>query len=119
MAMGGLLSFPVHLSHGAVKAACTYGWRDFGELLWYLASQGEGLNLGKQQVSKAMMPAHQLGLLVSGNKVDLVIVVEWRGRIKGEWLSSFNVPVLALGGGAGGEIAREDRLVIRTCSLKD
>ena len=45
--MGGLLSFPVYFSYGAIEAACTDGWLDFGKLLWYLSGQGEGLNLGK------------------------------------------------------------------------
>jgi hypothetical protein len=60
------LALPGKLGRGPKKAACALGWQNLGELLWDLAIEGKLLELGKAQVAKAVVPAHELSLIDSG-----------------------------------------------------
>jgi hypothetical protein len=62
---GGLSSFPGDLGHGTKKASHTGGRLDLGQLSRDLAVEHELLELGEGQVAKAVMPAHELGLVVN------------------------------------------------------
>jgi hypothetical protein len=47
-------------------------------LLWDLAIDGKLLELGEAQVAKAVMPSHELGLIVSSRKLDVLSFFGWR-----------------------------------------
>ena len=55
-----------YLGHGTKKASCAGRRLDLGQSLWDLAIKRELLELGEGQVAKAVMPAHELGLVVDG-----------------------------------------------------
>ncbi len=62
------------------KAACTLGRQHLGKLLWDLAIEGKLLELGEAQVTKAVMPVHELGLIVACYKLEVFgfFVFGWR-----------------------------------------
>jgi hypothetical protein len=67
----GFLALPRKLRHYPKKAACALGRQYLGKLLWDLAVEGKLLELGEAQVAKAVMPAHELGLIVGGHELDV------------------------------------------------
>ncbi len=74
----GFLVLPGKLPHHAKKAACALGRQNLCKLLWDLAIEGELLKLREAQVAKAVMPAHEIGLIVSGHKLDVFGFLGWR-----------------------------------------
>jgi hypothetical protein len=52
-------------------AACTLGRQNLGKLLWDLTIEGKLLELSKAQMAKALMPVHELDLIVGGHKLDV------------------------------------------------
>jgi hypothetical protein len=74
----GFLALPGKLRHCPKKAACALGWQNLGELLWDLAIEGKLLELGKAQVAKMVVLAHELSLIVSDRKLDVFSFFCWR-----------------------------------------
>ncbi len=66
----GFLSLPGKLCHRPKEATCALGRQNLGELLWDLAIEGKLLELREAQVAKAIVLAYELGLVVSGRKLD-------------------------------------------------
>ena len=68
-----LVSLPCQGSFVIVqKAACTLGRQHLGKLLWDFAIKEELLELWEGKVTEALMPLHELGLLVGGRKLDVL-----------------------------------------------
>ncbi len=61
---GGLSSFPGDLGHSTKEASRAGRRLDLGQLSRGLAVKRELLELGEGQVAEAVMPAHELGLIV-------------------------------------------------------
>jgi hypothetical protein len=78
----GFLASPGKLCHCPKEAACTLGRQNFGKLLWDLAVEGKLLELGEAQVAQAVMPAHELGLIGGGRKLDIVGFLGHRQGVK-------------------------------------
>ncbi len=66
------LASPGKLSHCAEKAACTLGRQHLGKLLWDLAIEGKLLELWKTHMPEAVMPSHELSLIVGRCKLDVL-----------------------------------------------
>ncbi len=79
------MSFPGDFGHGTKEAYCTVRRLDLGQLSRDLAIKHELLELGEGQVAKAVMPAHELDLVVNGNEVDVLVFLELGIQVKGEW----------------------------------
>ncbi len=60
------MSFPRYLGHSTKEASCAGRRLDLGQSLWDLSIEGKLLELGEGQVAKAIMPAHELGLVLNG-----------------------------------------------------
>ncbi len=73
----GFIALTRKLCHCTKNAACTFGRQHLGKLLWDLAVEGKLLKLGEAQVTKAVMPLHELGLIVSGRKLDVFGFLCW------------------------------------------
>jgi hypothetical protein len=54
-----------------------------GKLLWDLTVEGKLLELCKAQVAKAVMPLHELGLIVGGHELDVFGFLGWRWGVEG------------------------------------
>jgi hypothetical protein len=64
---GGLSSLSGDLGHDSTKEASRTGrMLDLSQSLWDLSIESKLLELGEGQVAKAVMPAHELGLVVDG-----------------------------------------------------
>ncbi len=74
----GFLALPRKLCHCTEKAACALGRQHLGKLLWDLVVEGELLELGKAQVTKTVMPLHELGLIIGGHELDVFGFLSWR-----------------------------------------
>jgi hypothetical protein len=75
----GFLASPRKLCHCPEKAASTLERLNLGEHLWDLAVEGKLLELGEApQVAKAVMPAHELGLIVGSRELDVFGFLGWR-----------------------------------------
>ncbi len=68
----GFLALPGRLSHCTKKAACTLGRQHLSKRLRNLAVEGKLLELCKSQVTKAVVPLHELGLIVGGLELDVL-----------------------------------------------
>jgi hypothetical protein len=73
----GFLFSPGKLSHCAKQAASTLGRQHLGNLLWDLAIVGKLFELWKGKVTKALMPSHESGLFVFGQKLDFLDFFGW------------------------------------------
>ncbi len=63
----GFLALPGKLGHRTKKTAGALGWHNLGEFLWDLTIESKLLELGKAQVAKAVVPTHELSLIVGGS----------------------------------------------------
>ncbi len=86
------LASPGKLSHCTKEAASTLGRQHLGKLLWNLAVEGKLFELWKGKVTKAVMPLHELGLFVSGQKLDVLgsLVGGERSKMIGPHRVTFN-----------------------------
>ncbi len=66
------LALPWKLGHCAKKAASTLGRQHLGKLLWNLAIEGKLFELWKGKMTEAVMPSHELGLLVGSRELDVL-----------------------------------------------
>jgi hypothetical protein len=80
----GFLASPGKLGHCPKKAASALGRQNLGKLLWDLAIEGELLELGKAQVAKAVLSAHELSLIVGGQELDVFSFLYQRQGVKGK-----------------------------------
>ncbi len=68
----GLFTAPRNLGRRAKEAASALGWRDCRQLLGDFPVEGELLELGEGKMAEAVVPTHELGLIVGSGKVDVV-----------------------------------------------
>ncbi len=64
---------PAHLGRGTLAKAT----RD-------LAILGKDLEFWEGEVAKAVMPSHQLGLIIGGNELEFLVFLERRRGVEGE-----------------------------------
>ena len=76
--------FPGYLGHSTKEASRAGRRLDLGQSSRDLAVKCKLLELGEGQGAEAVMPAHELGLVVNGGKVDVLFFLELRIYIKGE-----------------------------------
>jgi hypothetical protein len=67
------------------KASHTCRRPDLGQMSRDLSVKRKLLELGVGQMAEAVMPTHELGLVVNGGKVDMLVFLKFRIHIKGEW----------------------------------
>ena len=67
----GLFTAPRNFSHRAKEAASALGWRDCRQLLGDFPVEGELLQLGEGKMAEAIVPTHELGLIVGSGEVDV------------------------------------------------
>jgi hypothetical protein len=67
----GFFALPRKLCNCVEKAACKLGRQHLGKLLWDVAVEGKLLEPWEALVTKGLMPLHELGLIVSGCKLDV------------------------------------------------
>ncbi len=68
----GFLALSGKLGDHAKKAASTLGRQHLSKLLWDLTVEGKLLELWEAHVAKAVMPSHELGLVVGGPVLDII-----------------------------------------------
>ncbi len=74
----GLFAAPRNLSHCTEEAASALGWLDFRQLLGDFPVEGELLELREGEMTKVVMPSHELGLIVGSGEVDVLPLLRWR-----------------------------------------
>ncbi len=70
--MIGLFTAPRNLGHRAEEAAVTLGWRDCRQLLGDFPIEGKLLQLSEGKMAKAVVPTHELGLIIGSGEVYVV-----------------------------------------------
>ncbi len=113
-----LFPSPRYLSHGTIEAYSTCWWLDTCKFLGDLIVRSEVLELGKREVAKTMMPAHQLSLIVCGDVIDTVSRIQRWSNIKHEWAHTCELAFLLLLNILC-QIARGSRDIIMCCSLRN
>jgi hypothetical protein len=78
-----LFGAPRDFCHRAIEAAGTSWGTDFGQLLRDLAISRELLEPTEGEMAEAVVPTHELGLIVGSGERILVVVVEDRRRVEG------------------------------------
>jgi hypothetical protein len=86
----GLFAEPRYFCHGPKEAACTLGRRHLGKAMRDLAILGKDLEFWEGKVAKAVMPSHQLGLIVGGGKLEFLVFLKRRRGVKGEGAAASN-----------------------------
>ena len=79
---------PRNLGHHAKETSGALGGFDQGQFLGNFAIEGKLLHFCKGKVTQTVVPTHQLGLVVSGGKVGILLLGLWWIWIKGEGPSS-------------------------------
>jgi hypothetical protein len=79
----GLFAAPRCFCHGPEEAACALGRRHLGKATRDLAILGKVLEFWEGEVAEAVMPSHQLGLIVRGGLLELLVFLKRRG-VEGE-----------------------------------
>ncbi len=74
----GLFTAPRNFSHRAEEAASALGWRDCCQLLGDFPVKSELLELCKGKMTKAVVPSHELGLIVGSGEVNVLPLLRWR-----------------------------------------
>ena len=74
----GFFAAPRNLSHRAKEAASTLGWVDFCQLLGNFPVEGELLELGEGEMTKAVVPSHEFSLIVGSGEADVLPLLRWR-----------------------------------------
>ena len=80
----GLFAAPRCFCHGPKEAACALGQRHLGKATRDLAILGKDLEFWEGEVAKAVMPSHQLGLIVGGGELEFLVFLERRRGVEGE-----------------------------------
>ncbi len=86
----GLFAAPRCFHHGPEEAACALGRRHLGKAMRDLAILGKDLEFWEGEVAEAVMPSHQLGLIVGGSKLKFLVFLERRRGIEGEGAGARN-----------------------------
>jgi hypothetical protein len=74
----GLFTAPRNFSHRAKEAASALGWRDCCQLLGDFPVEGKLLELCEGKMTEAVVPTHELGLIVGSGKVDVLPLLHRR-----------------------------------------
>jgi hypothetical protein len=80
----GLFAAPRCFHHGLEEAACALGRRHLGKAMRDLAILGKDLEFWEGEVAKAVMPSHQLGLIVSSSELKFLVFFERRRGVEEE-----------------------------------
>ncbi len=80
----GFLALPWKLGHCAKEAAGALGQHNLGKFHWDLTIESKLLELGKAYVAKAVVPMHELSLIVSSRELDVFSFLWWRQGVKCE-----------------------------------
>ncbi len=78
------MSSPGYFGHGAKEASHAGRRLDLGQTSRDLAIKHQLLELGEGQVAKAVMPAHEFGLVVNCGQVDVLVFLKLGINVKGE-----------------------------------
>jgi hypothetical protein len=80
----GLFAAPSCFRHGPKKATCALGRRHLGKATKDLAILGKDLEFWEGEVAEAVMPSHQLSLIIGGGELEFLVFLERRRGVKGE-----------------------------------
>jgi hypothetical protein len=86
---------PRILGHRAEEAASPRGWFDLGEFFRNFAIEGKLLELWEQEMAEAVVPMHELILIVSGSNLHVVVLSGGGQQIKGQGPAAYGL----VGGG--------------------
>ena len=86
----GLFAPPRCFRHGPKEAACALGRRHLGKATRDLTILGKDLEFWEGEVAKAVMPLHQLGLIVGGGELKFLVFLERRRGVEGEGAAASN-----------------------------
>jgi hypothetical protein len=86
----GLFAAPRCFCHGLNEAAGALGRRHLGKATRDLAILGKDLEFWEGEVAEAVMPLHQLGLIVGGGKLKFLVFLERRKGVEGEGAAASN-----------------------------
>ncbi len=86
----GLFAAPRYFCHGLEEAACALGRRHLGKATRDLAILGKDLEFWEGEVAKAVMPLHQLGLIIGGVELEFLVFLKRRRGVKGEGAAASN-----------------------------
>jgi hypothetical protein len=89
---------PKNLSHGSKEAAGAARRAEVGEPLWYLAVEGEDFQMQEWFVPKAVVPSHQLSLVIGSGEGILILLDERRRRVERQRVMMNGVGVQSLVG---------------------
>ena len=93
-------------------------WLDTCNFLGDLVVFSKVLDLGKREVAKTMMSAHQLSLIICGNVIDTVSRIQRWSNIKREWAHMCELAFLLLLNILC-QIACGSRAIVMRCSLRN
>jgi hypothetical protein len=79
-----LFATPSDLRHGPKKTTCASEGTDLGELLGNLSIEGKEAELLEGEMTKAVVPSHELGLVIGCWERVLLVLLKRRGWVKGE-----------------------------------
>jgi hypothetical protein len=79
-----LFAMPSNLCHGPKKTACAPEGPDLGELLGNLSIKGKEAELLEGGMNEAVVPSHELGLVIRHQERVLFVLLKRRRWIKGE-----------------------------------
>ncbi len=85
-----------NLSHGSKEATGAARRADVGNPLWYLAVEGEDFQMREGSMPKAVVPLHQLSLVVGSKKGILVLLGERRRWVDSQRVTMNSVEVRSL-----------------------
>ena len=86
----GPFAAPRYFHHGPKEAACALGWRHLGKTTRDLAILGKDLEFWEGEVAEAVMPSHQLGMIVGGSELKFLVLLKRRRGVKGEGAAASN-----------------------------
>ncbi len=78
------MSSPGYFGHGTEEASRAGRRLDLGQTLRDLTIKRQLLELGEGQVAEAVMPAHELGLVVDCGQVDMLVFLKLGIVVKGK-----------------------------------
>jgi hypothetical protein len=79
-----LFATPSNLCHGPKKTTCAPEGPDLGELLGNLSIKGKEAELLEGGMTKAVVPSHELGLVIGHQERVLLVLFKRRRWIEGE-----------------------------------
>jgi hypothetical protein len=80
----GLFAVPRKLGHHAKEAASAFWGLDLAQLLEDFPIRSHFLEGREGNMAEAVVPSHQLGLIISGSKRGVVVGCSWRRGVEGK-----------------------------------